>query len=86
MFYLFQALHIHPNDQYSLHWPWRRGRFNLHSDPGGTISTVLNDLETIWSAAIQSHLDIPLKDLKVFTYCSGLQFVSSIVLNNGTLI
>ena len=43
----------------------RRGRLNLHDGPGGTLTAVLEDLETLWSSAIHTHLDIPIKDLKV---------------------
>ena len=43
----------------------RQGAFNLHQYPGGTPTAVLQDLETIWSYAIQNFLGIPLKDLKV---------------------
>lgn len=61
----FQALYVKPTDNYDLHWPMRRGRLNIHPGPGGTVTAVLADIETIWATAIQKHLDIPLKDLKV---------------------
>ena len=44
----------------------RRGRLNLHDGPGGTLTAVLEDLETLWSSAIHTHLDIPIKDLKIY--------------------
>lgn len=37
----------------------------MHSGPGGSLTAVLADLETIWGHIIQKQLDIPLKDLKV---------------------
>lgn len=60
-----QALYIKPGSGYTLHWPIRRGRLNLHDGPGGTLSSVMADLELIWSNVIQTILDIPIKDLKV---------------------
>lgn len=56
-----------PNAGYNLHWPVRRGQLNLHSGVGGSLSSVITDLETILGQAIQGGLDIPLKDLKVLT-------------------
>ena len=52
-------------DPYNLHWPFRRGKLNLHAGPGGTLTAVLQDIHDIWSYAIQNFLDIPIKDLKV---------------------
>ena len=43
----------------------KRGRLNLHDKAGGSMASVLADLETIWSAVIYSQLQIPTKDLKV---------------------
>lgn len=61
-----EALYVKPTDNYDLHWPMRRGRLNIHPGPGGTVTAVLADIETIWATAIQKHLDIPLKDLKMY--------------------
>ncbi|XP_064632876.1 actin-related protein 8-like [Lineus longissimus] len=59
-----EALHVKPSDHYNLYWPIRRGRLNLHPGPNGSLTAVLQDLETIWSEAIKNSLDIPLKNLK----------------------
>lgn len=64
-FSIMQALYVNLSDSYNIHWPIVRGQLNLHSSPGGSLTAVLADLETIWSNVIQKHLDIPLKDLKV---------------------
>lgn len=64
IFYV-QALYVNPTDSYNLHWPICRGQLNVHSGPGGSLTAVLADLETIWSHGIQKLLDVPLKDLKV---------------------
>lgn len=59
---------INAKDGYQLSWPIKRGRFNLHNKAGGTLTSVLADLETIWSTVIMSHLHIPLKDFKVESF------------------
>lgn len=56
---------MNPSDCYDVHWPIVRGQLNVHSGPGGSLTAVLADLETIWGHIIQKQLDIPLKDLKV---------------------
>ncbi|KAL7827600.1 hypothetical protein SRHO_G00333180 [Serrasalmus rhombeus] len=61
-----EALHVNPTDCYSIHWPICRGQLNVHSGPGGSLSAVLADVETIWSHAVQKLLEIPLKDLKYY--------------------
>ena len=60
-----QAFYLGPNEPYDLRWPIRRGKLNLHSGPGGSLTSVLQDLCDLWSTAIQKYLDIPIKDLKV---------------------
>ncbi|XP_076469344.1 actin-related protein 8-like [Babylonia areolata] len=59
-----EALYINPKDGYQLSWPIKRGRLNLHSKAGGSMTAVLADLESIWSSVIYSQLQIPTKDLK----------------------
>uniref|UniRef100_A0A8C4ITA7 Actin-related protein 8 n=1 Tax=Dicentrarchus labrax TaxID=13489 RepID=A0A8C4ITA7_DICLA len=61
-----EALHVNPSDCYNIHWPMVRGQLNVHAGPGGSLTAVLADLETIWSHVIQKQLDIPLKDLKYY--------------------
>ncbi|KAG7332250.1 hypothetical protein KOW79_004084 [Hemibagrus wyckioides] len=61
-----EALYVNPTDCYNLHWPICRGQLNVHSGPGGSLTAVLADLETIWSNAIQKLLEVPLKDLKYY--------------------
>lgn len=64
-FFITQALYVNPTDCYSLHWPISHGQLNVHSGPGGSLTSVLADLETIFSYAIQKLLEVSLKDLKV---------------------
>ncbi|CAJ1055577.1 Actin-related protein 8 [Xyrichtys novacula] len=61
-----EAIFVNPNDCYDIHWPIMRGQLNIHCGPGGSLTAVLADLETIWSHTIQKQLDIPLKDLKYY--------------------
>ncbi|XP_068109767.1 actin-related protein 8 [Hyperolius riggenbachi] len=61
-----EALFVSPTDGYSTHFPIRRGQLNVHSGPGGSLTAVLSDLETIWSHVIQKFLEIKLKDLKYY--------------------
>ncbi|NP_001001400.1 actin-related protein 8 [Danio rerio] len=61
-----EALYVNPTDCYSVHWPVCRGRLNLHSGSGGSLSAVMMDLEHIWTHALQKLLQIPLKDLKYY--------------------
>lgn len=39
---------------------------NLHNGPGGTITGVLADLETIWLKVLETHFNIYQKDLKLY--------------------
>lgn len=59
-----EVLYLNPKSDFNIHWPIRRGRLNLHSGVGGSLTAVLADLETIWGTVIHQYLDIPLKDLK----------------------
>jgi hypothetical protein len=58
-------MYIKPGTGYSINWPVRRGRLNLHDGPGGTVNAVMADIESIWGTALETFLDIPVKDLKV---------------------
>ncbi|XP_014790485.2 actin-related protein 8 [Octopus bimaculoides] len=58
-----EALYVRTTDCYNLHWPIRYSQLNIHKGPGGTFSSVLADLETIWATALETKLGIPRKDL-----------------------
>ncbi|KAG8177688.1 hypothetical protein JTE90_020252 [Oedothorax gibbosus] len=60
------VLHLNPKENYNIHWPIRRGQLNIHPSVGGSLTSVLSDLETIWKAAFQKYLDINPKDLKSY--------------------
>lgn len=60
------VLLLKPTEPYHIKWPMRRGRLNVHSGFGASLTSVLNDLETIWGWAIHNLLDIPLDKLKEY--------------------
>ena len=43
----------------------KRGDLNRHSGIGGSLTSVIADLQAIWSWVINVRLGIPLQDLKV---------------------
>ncbi|KAK4885379.1 hypothetical protein RN001_001650 [Aquatica leii] len=57
-------LRIDLEEDFNIHFPYKRGDFNIHTGPGGSITSVLADLETIWSYILQTYLSIEKKDLK----------------------
>ena len=57
---------VNPKEQYNVYWPIRRGCFNIHTGPGGTVTSVLQDLEDILSTAMQTFLGITKLDIKVW--------------------
>nr|SVE84755.1 EOG090X02LT [Daphnia pulex] len=59
-----QVLYVHPMDQFNVHFPFRHGDLNIHSGVGGSLSSVLADLETIWGHCIVNLLEIPKSELK----------------------
>ncbi|XP_077371291.1 actin-related protein 8 [Festucalex cinctus] len=88
-----EALYVKPTDCYNIHWPMVRGQLNVHAGPGGSLTAVLADLETIWSHVIQKNLEIPLKDLKyyrcillvpdIYNRQHAKELVSMLLLNMG---
>ena len=70
---------MRPGDHYNLHWPIRRGRFNIHNNVGGTLSAIMQDLEDLWSMAIEKYLDIPIKDLQVSTFGLYYYYLSDFI-------
>ncbi|XP_077134445.1 actin-related protein 8 [Ranitomeya variabilis] len=61
-----EALFVNPTDGYNIHYPIRRGQLNIHGGPGGSLTSVLSDLEVIWTHVIQKFLEIQPKDLKYY--------------------
>ena len=58
-----------------------RGRLNVRPGPGGTVSAIMADLQTIWGQTLETQLNIPVKDLMVRLlflphFCLVLHFLS----------
>lgn len=60
------AMKLSPNGDFNLHFPIRRGDFNLHGGVGGSTSAVLADLQAIWEHVLRRNLKIPLSDLYMY--------------------
>lgn len=58
--------YLDPREPFNVHFPYQRGDFNIHSGPGGSITAVLADLETIWTYIIENNLQICAKELKMY--------------------
>ncbi|ODM96367.1 Actin-related protein 8 [Orchesella cincta] len=57
------VLKLPTNDTWNIHCPWRRGQLNLHRDIGGSITSVMTDLEEIWRWCLKEKLNISSKDI-----------------------
>lgn len=59
-------LRMNIEEDFNIHFPYKRGDFNVHSSTGGSITSVLSDLEIIWTNVIQTYFNIERKDLKYY--------------------
>lgn len=59
-------LRISPSENFNIHFPFRRGDLNIHTGPGGSMTAILADLETIWLYILENHFAIAKKDLKLY--------------------
>nr|SVE93502.1 EOG090X02LT [Scapholeberis mucronata] len=59
-----QILYTNPVDHFNVHFPFRHGDLNIHSGVGGSLSSVMADLETIWSHCIVNLLEVSRAELK----------------------
>lgn len=57
------VLSLDPKDPWNIHFPWRRGDFNLHSNVGGSMTAVISDLQQIWLSVLQCIMGISAKEL-----------------------
>lgn len=55
------VLSLNPNGSFNMHFPMRRGELNVHSGVGGSLSSVLVDLQDIWEYVLRTKFDIQLK-------------------------
>ncbi|CAL8092381.1 unnamed protein product [Orchesella dallaii] len=56
------VLKLPENESWNIHCPWRRGQLNLHRGVGGTITSVMTDLEDIWRWCLKEKLSIAPED------------------------
>lgn len=61
-----QVIHLTSSNSWNIHCPWRRGALNLHRGIGGSLTSVLQDLEDIWLWSLKNLLHINPATLKDF--------------------
>lgn len=59
-------LRLNPDENFNIHFPFRRGDLNIHSGPGGSMTAVIADLETIWLHILETHFALQKSDLKQY--------------------
>lgn len=57
------VLSLDPKTDFNIHFPWRRGDLNLHSNVGGSLTAVLADLQQIWESVLHCLMGISAEDL-----------------------
>lgn len=57
-------LRLSPKENFNIHFPYKRGDFNVHSGPAGSMTGVLADIETIWTYVLENSFQINPADLK----------------------
>uniref|UniRef100_A0A1I8MF18 Uncharacterized protein n=1 Tax=Musca domestica TaxID=7370 RepID=A0A1I8MF18_MUSDO len=68
-------------NEYNIHFPMKRGDLNLHSNIGGSVTSVMSDLESIWCHVIEERMGIPRRTLGQY----GAVLVISDVYNRSVL-
>ncbi|XP_073829514.1 actin-related protein 8 [Musca autumnalis] len=66
---------------YNIHFPMKRGDLNLHNNIGGSLTSVMSDLESIWSYVIEERMSIARRTLGQY----GAVLVISDVYNRSVL-
>lgn len=61
-----KVLSLPSSAPYSIRWPMAHGQLNIHSSVGGSITSIAADLQTLWGSAIETYLEIPVKDLNYY--------------------
>lgn len=59
------VLRLDPSLDFNIHFPYRRGEFNVHSGPGGSVSAIIADLEAIWGYLLTVKLGLSKPQRKV---------------------
>jgi len=63
------VLALDPARPYNVHFPFRRGDLNFHNGVGGSLTSILVDLQDIWTRSIEKHLSIARADFKHYRVC-----------------
>lgn len=76
-------LNVNQNYAYNIHFPMKRGELNVQNDGriGGSLTSVLSDLESIWLYAIEERMSITRRSLEQY----GAVLVISDVYNRSIL-
>lgn len=64
--FCFQILKTNLSNDFNIHFPYKRGDFNIHSEIGGSLTSVLADLETIWMSTLQMSFFIDKSQLRQY--------------------
>ncbi|XP_075228327.1 actin-related protein 8 isoform X2 [Lycorma delicatula] len=59
-----EIIQLNPAFDFNIHFPIRRGELNVHNGIGGSLTAVLEDLQSIWCWVIENKLNIPAKELR----------------------
>ncbi|XP_067637534.1 actin-related protein 8 [Eurosta solidaginis] len=51
-------LHENEASNYNIHFPMKRGEFNVHKNVGGSTAAALSNMENIWLYVLKKHLNI----------------------------
>jgi len=60
------VLSLDPALPYNVHFPYQRGDLNTHAGIGGSLTSILVDLQEVWTRSIEKHLHISPADFKHF--------------------
>ncbi|CAG2103035.1 unnamed protein product [Medioppia subpectinata] len=61
-----EALYLKPGQPFHTRWPIRRGLLNVSNCLGGSLTSIISDLESICGKAIEKHFEISLKELNQY--------------------
>ncbi|KAG5680111.1 hypothetical protein PVAND_009637 [Polypedilum vanderplanki] len=60
------CLRLNPNAEFNIHFPIRRGSMNLHSGVGGSITSCIEHIRSIFEFSIKNYLEVNLKELNQY--------------------
>lgn len=60
-----QALYLSPDSGYHIIWPTGYGEMNIKTEQGYSVTNLMESMSSLWSAAIEKHLDVKKEELGV---------------------